>query len=82
METISQIERITQNRIVKLFTEQLGYQYLGNWEDRPNNSNIEEGIVRDYLKVKGYSETLINHALDKLRIAAKNYNENLQCIIT
>ena len=42
MSNIAQIERHTQNRIVKLFTEQLGYVYLGNWEERANNSNIEE----------------------------------------
>jgi len=31
-----------------LFQEQLHYDYIGNWEDRPNNSNIEEDILRDY----------------------------------
>lgn len=41
MPKIGQIERLTQNRIVKLFTDHLGYEYLGNWEDRLNNSNIE-----------------------------------------
>lgn len=42
---VGQIERITQNRVVQLFQNQLNYTYLGNWEDRPNNSNIEESIV-------------------------------------
>ena len=37
---IGEIEHLTQNRIVKLFQDRLGYQYLGNWEDRLNNSNI------------------------------------------
>ena len=50
--TISQIERATQNRVVKLFREQLGYDYLGNWEDRPNNRNIEETYLRAFLKGK------------------------------
>lgn len=31
---IGQIERHSQNRIVKLFKEQLGYTYLRNWEKR------------------------------------------------
>lgn len=39
MTTIGQIERATQNRIVKLFREQLGYDYLGNWEERSNNQS-------------------------------------------
>ena len=46
MTTVGQIERITQNRVVELFQDQLGYRYLGNWEDRENNSNIEENNLR------------------------------------
>jgi type I restriction enzyme R subunit len=77
MDTIGQRERQTQNRVVRLFQQQLGYTYLGNWEDRPNNSNIEESILGKYLREKGYGEILINKALDKLRITANNYNESL-----
>ena len=76
-QTVGQIERATQKRVVKLFQEKLGYTYLGNWEERPDNSNIEEAIVREYLSQKGYSGILIDKALDKLRIAANNYNESL-----
>lgn len=77
MNEVGDIERKTQDRVVKLFRNQLNYAYLGNWEDRLNNSNIEEDIVRKYLSEKGYSEILINKALDKLRITANNYNESL-----
>ncbi|WP_040443981.1 hypothetical protein [Ktedonobacter racemifer] len=42
MSTVGQRERATQNRVVRLFTKQLGYRYLGNWHDRVGNSNIEE----------------------------------------
>lgn len=76
-QTVGQIERATQNRIVKLFQEKLDYEYLGNWEDRLDNSNIEEVEVRKYLSSKGYSEALISRALDKLRSTANNYNESL-----
>jgi hypothetical protein len=34
-------ERVTQNRIVQLFVDQLKYTYLGNLEDQ-ENSNIRE----------------------------------------
>jgi len=37
----------------------LGYTYLGNWKDRPNNSNIEEALLTSYLSKKGYNPTLI-----------------------
>lgn len=79
MSQVGDKERITQNRVVKLFKERLGYEYLGDWEERPNNSNIEEALVRKYLSgsKKKYSDVLINKALDKLRIAANNYNESL-----
>lgn len=77
MNTIGQQERITQNRIVKLFKEQLHYDYLGNWEDRISNSNIEVTILQSYLIEKGYNQNLINRALDKLKTTASNYNESL-----
>ena len=77
MSNVGDIERATQNRVVQLFQKELGYTYLGNWEERLGNSNIEEDIVRKYLSQKGYSEILIGKALDKLRITANNYNESL-----
>lgn len=77
MSTVGQVERATQNRIIKLFQDELGYTYLGNWEERPNNSNIEEGLLTAYLTKKGYSNTLITKALHELRVTANNYNESL-----
>ncbi len=62
MSKVGQLERETQNRVVKLFQEKLGYRYLGNWEDRDENSNIEEEILTAYLKKK-YSDNLISKAL-------------------
>src|SRR3989344_1798472 len=76
-QNVGQIERATQNRIVALFRNQLGYEYLGNWEDRQDNSNIEELEVSKYLISCGYSDALIARALDQLRNAANNYNESL-----
>ena len=49
MGNVGDIERITQNRVVKLFKAKLGYTYLGNWEDRSGNSNIEEELLTSYL---------------------------------
>lgn len=76
-QNVGQIERATQNRVVALFRDKLHYEYLGNWEDRLDNSNIEESEVRKYLSGRGYNDTLISCALDKLRTTANNYSENL-----
>ena len=54
MSKVGQLERETQNRVVKLFQEQLGYTYLGNWEYRKGNRNIEEEHLRVYLVEQGY----------------------------
>lgn len=75
--SVGERERFTQNRIIKLFQNQLGYTYAGNWEDRANNSNIEESWLRTYLIRNGYSTTLINKALDRLRSEANNYGRRL-----
>ncbi len=74
---VGQIERRTQNRIVRLFCEQLGYRYLGNWEDRQGNSNIEEGLLTQYLLQKGYSQNIISKAIYELRNTANNYQLSL-----
>ncbi|MFM7393841.1 MAG: type I restriction endonuclease subunit R [Cyanobium sp.] len=60
-------ERATQDRVLKLFQEQLGYRYLGDWKDRTGNSNIEEGILTAYLQRRGYSPAEISGALYQLR---------------
>lgn len=70
MSNVGQRERITQNRIVQFFQADLGYRYLGNWQDRANNKNIEVDILVDWLKSRGVSEALINRAIRQLDTAA------------
>ncbi|HUP93233.1 MAG TPA: hypothetical protein VM074_13375 [Solimonas sp.] len=35
MSAVGQIEKRTQARVVALFRDRLGYDYLGDWSDRP-----------------------------------------------
>src|SRR6266571_1759177 len=77
MSNIGQPERATQNRVIALFHEELGYRYLGNWTDRDGNSNIEEGLLTVYLTRSGYTPAQISSALYKLRTEADNHSRGL-----
>jgi len=77
MNIIGQPERITQNRVVKLFQEELGYTYLGNWKERVDNNNIEKDWLTHYLLDSGYEMPVINKAIYELKIIAGNFNDSL-----
>jgi type I restriction enzyme R subunit len=77
MAHIGEIERKTQNRLVGLFKDRLKYTYLGSWEERENNRNIEEDLLQKYLKSKGHTEQEIAMAIRKLKEAAGNLNSGL-----
>ena len=74
---VGQRERETQKRIVKLFTDKLHYDYLGDWEERSDNSNIEEDLLRKHLSKQGYADSLISRAIEKLKRTSTNYGETL-----
>ncbi|MBD1813105.1 type I restriction endonuclease subunit R [Microcoleus vaginatus DQ-U2] len=78
MIQIGQRERLTQNRVVQLFQQQLKYRYLGNLQYLPNNSNIETDILTTFLRDKqNYSDSLINKALSELKKTADDQNKSL-----
>jgi len=66
-EEISKPERVTQQRVIELFTENLGYRYLGDWSERGGNHCIEEGLLSAHLAGQGYSPAHISAALHRLR---------------
>jgi type I restriction enzyme, R subunit len=74
---VGQPERETQNRLIALFRDELHYRYLGDWTDRDNNSNIDEGLLTAWLTKCGYTPAQINTALYKLRTEAYNHNRTL-----
>lgn len=78
MSKVGQIERATQNRVVKLFQEVLKYNYLGNLEKEEDNSNIDEALLTAFLTKKGHSENLISKVLYEFKkIATINTNDDL-----
>jgi type I restriction enzyme R subunit len=77
MDHVGQKERKTQQRVVKLFREKLGYAYLGNWEDRAGNRNIEPELVRAWLKQPGHSDAIIGKVLYEVDKAAGDTSKSL-----
>lgn len=73
MSSIGKPERATQNRIIKLFQDKLGYKYLGKWEYQDNNSNIEEKYLSDYLLEQGYTPAQISKATYRLKSEASQH---------
>lgn len=69
-------ERASQNRVLQLF-QSMGYVYLGDWEDEVRLQPVEENILKDYLLSQGYSEVLIQKAIDKLVSATTNLSGGL-----
>ncbi len=65
MSDIGQPEMVTQVKVVKLFVDTLGYNYLGDWRDRENNSNVEEKYLKEYLAKQGYDSELIEKAINE-----------------
>lgn len=83
MSRVGEIERRTQQRVIRLFRDTLGYDYLGDWteragEDGKGNANIEEAYLRPFLKaIKKYDDTLITKALFELKRVAGDQNRTL-----
>ena len=71
MNTVGQRESRTQRRVIAFFEGTLGYGYLGRWKDREANENVEETLLRSWLKSNGESDKLIAMAVEKLRRAAR-----------
>jgi len=82
MSSVGQIERRTQQRVVRLFRDQLGYDYLGDWMERAGfegkgNRNIKPEWLRPWLTQQGHADSLIGKALYELEKAAGDTSKSL-----
>lgn len=76
---IGEPERSVQNRLLALFKEKLMYEYLGNYEYRTCNRNIESKLLFEYLmSTQKWSEDEANRAITKLEKEAYCTPQNMQ----
>ena len=67
MSNVGQPERRMQERVIELFCDTLGYDYLGSWQDREGNSNVEVQLLGSNLEKRGYGAAHITKAVKELK---------------
>lgn len=77
LNQVGKPERVTQNRVIALFCDELQYDYLGDWTNRVGNSNIEEESLTAYLTKCKYTPAQISRAIYILHTEADNHNRGL-----
>jgi type I restriction enzyme R subunit len=77
MSDVGKPERVTQERVIKLFQNELGYRYLGDWSDRLGNSNVEPDILGAWLKKRGVAAPEITVAIYRLFTEANHPGRSL-----
>ena len=79
MRTVGQPEKQTQENVIEFFKQELGYEYLGNWQHRSNNSNIEKELLTKWLKSQkeNHSDETIQKVLSKLERDAELYGSKI-----
>ena len=53
LTAVGERELRTQRRVVRFFRYVLGYDYLGHWQDRPGNRNVEKSLLGEWLGRQG-----------------------------
>jgi len=76
INSVGKKERETQNRVIEIFQTELGYKYLGNWEDREDNSNVEQDILKKWL-LQRYDENLTQKAIYEFTKAVNDQSKSL-----
>ncbi len=78
MDVVGQRETRTQQQVIAFFKSALDYEYLGDWQDRLNNCNIEKTGLKDWLSNQDHNEKTINKVLFELdKIASLSGSKTL-----
>ena len=78
MNKVGKLERETQNRVITILKDELHYRYLGNWEERDNNSNVEEEVLSDWLlNKKNYNQNLAAKAIYEFTKVTNDQSKSL-----
>lgn len=82
MNKIGEKERATQQRVVRFFVDELGYEYLGNLQDRDNRNILETRLERflradPALQGRPEGEQLIQRAIASFSKIAGNSSLDL-----
>ncbi|MDE0325706.1 MAG: HsdR family type I site-specific deoxyribonuclease [Candidatus Poribacteria bacterium] len=70
MNIVGETEIHTQERVVTFLQKVLGYTYLGNRQERQDNSNIDKALLTDWLRGNGYDDEIITKVLYELEKAS------------
>ncbi|MEO9902891.1 MAG: HsdR family type I site-specific deoxyribonuclease, partial [Nisaea sp.] len=78
MSIIGEAERRAQIRVIDLLCGDksgspggLGWRYLGDWQTREGNANIEEELLRPWLLKRGYGPEIVTQAITRLKREAR-----------
>ncbi len=71
MNTFGEIEGYTQENVIIFFRNELRYTYLGNWQEREGNSNIEKTLLSNWLKKRNHDDNLIDKTVRDLQETVK-----------
>ena len=77
MSRLSEPEIVTQKRLINLLSQTMNYDYLGEWKERENNSNIEEAYLKQNLSQRGYNDAQISRSIELLKRETANSQKNL-----
>lgn len=80
---VGEAERKTQDKVIGLFRDQLGYEYLGKWEvtdaEQARTSPVEEYILERWLMRQGHSQRMVAAAITKLNQVRNSISNLADC---